>query len=96
MYGSSGSQFFRTATGLQSGLDAFDESRLVMNLTNLRVTYILSSFRLVLEEKIGKEIPEPSKLEFLETFLANNFTSSNAEDNSSGPLNSAGIADLPC
>ena len=30
MYESSGSQFFRTTTGIQSGPDAFDESRLVM------------------------------------------------------------------
>ena len=33
---------------------------------------ILSSFRLVLEEKTGKEIPEPSRSELLEKFLANN------------------------
>ena len=30
MYESSDSQFFRTTTGIQSGLDAFDKSSLVM------------------------------------------------------------------
>ena len=45
--------------------------------------------------QIIKEIPEPSRLEFLERFSANNFTLSDAEDNTSGPLNRGGIADLP-
>ena len=31
----------------------------------------------------------------LEKFLANNFALSNAEDNTSGPLNTGGLADLP-
>ena len=31
---------------------------------------ILDSFRLVLEAKTGKEIPEPSRLEFLEKFFS--------------------------
>ena len=53
MYESSGSQFFRTTTGTQSGPDAFNESRFVME--------ILCSFRLVLEWKTGKEIPKSSK-----------------------------------
>ena len=56
---------------------------------------ILCSFRLVLEVKTGKEIPESSRLEFLENFSANNFALSDAEDNTSGPLNRGGIADLP-
>ena len=42
-------------------------------LTILGVTKILCSFRLVLEEKTGNEIPESSRLEFLEKFSANNF-----------------------
>ena len=93
MYESSGSQFFRTSTGIQSGPDAFDESRFVMTfLTILGVMDILCSFRLVLEEKTGKEIPESSRLEFLEKLLANNFALSDAEDNTSGPLNRGGIA----
>ena len=54
-------------------------------LTILGVTEILCSFRLVLSGKAGKEIPESSRLEFLEKFSANNFALSDAED----------IADLP-
>ena len=96
MYENLGSQFFTTTTGIQSGLDAFDESRFVMTfLTILRVMEILYSFRLVLEGKIGKEIPESSRLEFLEKFLANNFALLDAEGNTWGPLNRGGIADLP-
>ena len=53
----------------------------------LRVTEILCSFKLVLEGKTGKEIPESSRLEFLEKFLANNFALSHAEDNTSGMFN---------
>ena len=55
---------------------------------------ILCSFRLVLEGKTGKEIPKLSRFEFLQKFLANNFALSDAEDNTSGPLNRGGIADL--
>ena len=59
MYESSGSQFFRTTTGIQSGPGAFDESRFIMTFsTILRVAQILCTFRLVLAEKAGKEIPE--------------------------------------
>ena len=73
IYESSGPQFFRTTTEIQSGPDAVDELRFVMTfLTILRVTDIYS-FRLVLEGKLGKEIPESSRLEPLEKFLANNF-----------------------
>ena len=42
-----------------------------------------------------KEVPESSRLEFLQEFLANNFALSDAEDNTSGLLNGTGIADLP-
>ena len=56
---------------------------------------MLCSFRLVLEGKTGKEIPESSKFEFLEKFLGNNFALSDAEDNTSRLLNRGGIADLP-
>ena len=35
IYESSGSQFFRTNTGIQSGPDAFDESRCVMMFFSL-------------------------------------------------------------
>ena len=63
MYESSGSQFLRTTTGIQSGPDAFDKSRIVMTfLTILGVTETCS-FRLVLEGKKGKKILESSRLE---------------------------------
>ena len=64
-------------------------------LNILGVTEILSSFKLVLEGKTGKGIPESSRLEFIEKFSANNFALSDAEDNTSDPLNRGGIADLP-
>ena len=40
-------------------------------------------------------IPESSRLEFLEKFLANNFALSDAEDNTPRPWNRGCIADLP-
>ena len=93
---SSGSQFFRTTTGIQSGPDAFDKSRFITAfLTILGVTEILCSFKLVVERKTGKETPESSRLEFKEKFSANNFALSDAEDNTSGLLNRGGITDLP-
>ena len=64
-------------------------------LTILGVTEILCSFKLVLEGKTGKETLESSRLEFKEKCSANNFALSDAEDNTSGPLNRGGIADLP-
>ena len=46
MYESSGSQFFRTTTGIQSGPNVFYESRFVITfLTILGVTEILCSIR---------------------------------------------------
>ena len=53
-----------------------NQGPVVTFLTILGVTEILCSFRLVLEGKTGKQIPESSRLEFLEKFLANNFPSS--------------------
>ena len=41
---------------------------------------ILCSFELVLEGKTGKEIPESSRLKFLEKFSGNNFALSDVED----------------
>ena len=91
-----GSQFYRTTTAIQSGPHAFDKSKFIMTfLTVLGVTEILYTFKLVLERKTGKVIPKSSRLEFLEKFSASNFALSDAEDNTSGPLNSRGIEDLP-
>ena len=67
----------------------------MMFLTILGDTEILCSFKLVLDGKIGKEIPESSRLEFFQKFSANNFALSDAEDNTFDPLNREGIADLP-
>ena len=91
-YESSGSQFIRTNTGIQSGPEAFDESMLVMTfLTNLGITEICS-FRLVLEEKASKEIPELS--EFLEKFLENSFAFIEFR-RQHWPLSRRVMADLP-
>ena len=80
---------------MQSGPDVFDKLRFITTfLTILGVTEICS-FKLDLEGKTGKEMSESSRLEFKEKFTANNFALSDAEDNTSGPLNRGGIADLP-
>ena len=93
---SSGPQLFRNTTGVHSGPDAFEKSRFIMIfLTIIGVTETLGSFRLVLERKTGKEIPESSTLEFLQKFSVNNFALSDTENNTSRPLNKGGIADLP-
>ena len=68
-------------------------------LTIFEIMEILCSFRLVIEGKTGKEIPESSRSEFLESsrseflerFLANNFAFSDAEDNTFGCLNRGDI-----
>ena len=59
------------------------------------VTEILCRLKCVLDENTGKEIPESSRLDFLEKFSANNFALSDAEDNTFGLLNRGGITDLP-
>ena len=96
MWESSGSQFFGNTTGIQSGPDAFDKLRFFKTFsTILGVTEILCIFRLVEEGKTGKEISKLSRLEFPEKFSAINFTLSDAEVNTSGPMNRGGIANLP-
>ena len=64
-------------------------------LTILGVTEKLRSFKLVLEGKTGKDIPKSSRLEFLEKVSPNNFSLSDAEDNTTRLLNRGGTADLP-
>ena len=95
MYESLDSQVFRTTTGIQSGPDVFDETRFVMTFLTIMGVTEICNFRLVLEGKMGKEIRESSRLEFLGKFLANNFALSDEEVNTSGPFNRGGIADLP-
>ena len=67
MHESSGSQFFKTTTGIQSGPDTFDESRLWFQVSSRGETGT-------------QEIPKSSRLEFSEKFLAHNFALSDAED----------------
>ena len=82
IYESSGSHFFRITTGIQLGPDPFDKLRLVMTfLTNLGATWILCSFKLVLQEKDGKGIPVSSRYDFIEKLLASNYFLLEAEDN---------------
>ena len=58
MHEGSGSQLFKTTTGIQSGPDTFDESRFVRTfLTSLGITEIFCSFRLVIQRIKDKEIP---------------------------------------
>ena len=59
------------------------------------VTEISCGFRLVLDGKTSKIIPELSILQFLEKFIAKHFALSDAEDNNSWPRNRGGTADLP-
>ena len=73
--------------------ETFDESKLVKIF--LTILEILCSFRLVPEEKTDKVIPKSSRLEFLEKFLANSFSFSDAKDSIYGPLNRESTADLP-
>ena len=97
MYKSSCPQFLRTTTEIQLGPDVFDKFKVQYNLFNhLEVTEILCSFRLVLEDKLGKGIAKSSRSEFLEKYLAKKFASSDAEDNTSGPLKRGGIAGYLC
>ena len=75
-------------------MDAFDKSRFIKTfLTILGVTGILCSFKLLLEGKAGKVIPDSARSDFLETFLANDFVLSGAKDNPSGPFNRGGMAE---
>ena len=62
-----------------------------MTLPNLVVIGTWCILRLVLERNVGQEIPESSKLEFLEKFSANDY----AEDNTLGPINTGGVAYFP-
>ena len=84
---------FRTTIEIQSGPGVFDKSGLVMTLTNLGVTRILCTFRLVLEGEAGKEISESSRLSSMRSFQQTNFSLSDAEyKTSAGLSNRRGIA----
>ena len=72
-----------------------------MSLTNqgslwpFKPSWELQKYYRVKEGKRGKEIPQSSRLEFLEKSSANNFALSDAEDNTSGLLIRGDIAALP-
>ena len=86
---SPGSYLFRTITETKSGPDSFEESRSVTTfLPNICVTQMLYSLRLVLEMKKSKKKKKPksSRLEFIGKISVNNFTLSDAENNTPGPL----------
>ena len=75
--------------------NAFDESRFIMTfLAFLGITEIYS-LRLNVEGKAGKEIPESSRWELLEKFLANNFALSYVKNFRSELLDWGSIAYLP-
>ena len=73
---------------------AFDKSSFFMTFSTILEVPEICSFRLGLESKTGKEIPESSRSEFSEKFSANTFALSDAEDNTTRSLNRGGIADL--
>ena len=47
-----------------------------------------------MERKAGKEIPESLRLQFRGNISANDFALPDAQNNTSGPLNRASIADF--
>ena len=72
-----------------------DESVMTV-LTILGATEILCNFRLVLEGKTGKEIPEPLSLDLFKKLSANNLALSDVEENTSRLLNRGGIQIYHC
>ena len=65
-------------------------------LTKFSSKQILSSFRLLSQGTVGREIPEEPRLVFLKKFSANNSALSDAKVNTPGPLNRRNIVDLHC
>ena len=85
------SHSFRTTTWIQSGPDTFDKSRLALTfLTNFEVAWILYSFRLVLEGKVGEELLVSSTFMFLEKYIVNRSPLSEVDGNASGQSNRGG------
>ena len=70
-------QFFRTITQPQTGQNTFMKSKSIIMLI-LGAIGILSSFRLVLEEKAYEQISESFRLGFLELISAKD-TSGNSK-----------------
>ena len=80
---------------MQSEPDPFGKLKFFTTFVFILGVTEISNFKLVLEGKTGKEIPESSRLELIEKFSGNNFALSNAEDNTSGLLHRGGTADFP-
>ena len=96
IYESSGFQFFRTTTGIQSGSNAFGKSKLVaIFLANTRLTTILCSFRLFLEGKSGKQVPELSRWSSLKWFQKKDLPYQMINTEPQVTLKRGGMADLP-
>ena len=55
----------------------------------------MMQFQISSRRQTGKQIPQSSRLEFLEKFSGKNFALSDAEDNTFGSLKRGGTADLP-
>ena len=80
IFKSSGSQFFRTITKVQSGVETRTKTRSIMTfLTISGVTYIFCRFS-ILEVTTYPTLPESSVLGFSEKILTNNYSVSDAED----------------
>lgn len=94
MYELSGSKLLNTTTGIQSRSDTFEESMVGYDFHQLGITRILSSVRLILDEKAGKEIHESARSRFSKTISTKKFPLSDAPSNTSGPINRKKIADL--
>ena len=67
-------EFQVNTTGMQPRPDTFDESRFIMTfLIILGITEIVYNFKLVLEGKTGKEIPESSRFRVLRKAFSKQF-----------------------
>ena len=87
--------FLEFTTGIRLGPDVLGKLRSVMTVsTNVGVTGTLCSFRLLLERKAAKLLPESSELKLFEKISTNKFTLSDAERSTSGPLKRRCIPDL--
>ena len=75
--------------------ETFQQSRIQDSFRHIEEFFRNITGILVLEGKTSKEIPESSRLGFLEKFLANNFALSDAEDNTCTSLNRGGVANIP-
>ena len=81
MYESSGSQFFRTTTGMQSGPDNLDESRFVM--TFLAILGNIMQFQISSRRENRQRDTRVIKIRVSRKVLSKIFALSDAENNAS-------------